>query len=243
MRGIGSKPVSDAGLRNDRENMSGIACQFPAQITYRDTQEVDGVLILCASPDLVNELTVRPHPAGVTNHNVQKVIFGSRQSDCPPATNTSRRSNSTLRSPAMKASHCMSSKVRRKTARTLATTCPAETGCREIVVGTRFEAGDHFRFLIPHGDHDNRHRCPLPQPPNKICTVRVRQIQFEHDQLSPSLLIFQQRIITGGSEIEAIAGGFERDADDSAHGLSIVHYQYSRFFRMAESEAIVLQRP
>jgi hypothetical protein len=61
--------------------MSGIACQFTAQIAYRDTQEVDGVLILCASPDLVNELTVCPHPAGVTNHHDQKVIFGSRQSD------------------------------------------------------------------------------------------------------------------------------------------------------------------
>ena len=81
MRGIGAKAVPDAGLRNDWEFMSGIACQFTAQIAYRDTQEVDGVLILCASPDLVNELTVCPHTADVTNHHDQKVIFGSRQSD------------------------------------------------------------------------------------------------------------------------------------------------------------------
>jgi hypothetical protein len=81
VRGIGSKAVPDAGLRNDWEIMSRIACQFPAQIAYRDTQEVDGVLILRASPDFVNELTVRPHPADVTNHNDQKVILGSRQSD------------------------------------------------------------------------------------------------------------------------------------------------------------------
>jgi hypothetical protein len=79
--GIGSKAVPDAGLRNDWEIMSGIACQLPAQIAYRDTQEVDGVLILRASPDLVNELTVCPHTADVTNHHDQKVIFGSRQSD------------------------------------------------------------------------------------------------------------------------------------------------------------------
>ena len=81
MRGIGAKAVPHPGLCDDREIMSRIACQFPAQITYRDTQEVDGILILCASPDLVNELTVRPHTADVTNHHDQKVIFGSRQSD------------------------------------------------------------------------------------------------------------------------------------------------------------------
>jgi MFS family permease len=80
-RRIGSKPVSHAGLRNDRETMSGIACQFAAQIAHRDTQEVDGILILGAAPDLVNELAVRPHPASVAGHHGQKVIFGSRQSD------------------------------------------------------------------------------------------------------------------------------------------------------------------
>ena len=77
---------------------------------------------------------------------------------------------------------------------------------REIVVGSRVETADHLGFVIPRGDHNNWHRGPLPQPPNKIRTVHVRQIQFEHDQLSPSLLIFQQRIFTGGNEIEAIAG-------------------------------------
>jgi len=61
--------------------MSGIACQFPAQIAYRDAQKVHGVLILCAAPDLVNQLMVRPHAAGVTNENVQKLVFGSGQSD------------------------------------------------------------------------------------------------------------------------------------------------------------------
>ena len=49
MRGIGAKAVPDAGLRNDWEFMSGIACQFTAQIAYRDTQEVDGVLY-CVLP-------------------------------------------------------------------------------------------------------------------------------------------------------------------------------------------------
>ena len=81
MGGIGSKAVPDAGLRNDWEIMSGIACKFAAQIAYRDTQEVYSVMILRASPDLVNELTVCPHTADVTNHHDQKVIFGSRQSD------------------------------------------------------------------------------------------------------------------------------------------------------------------
>jgi NaMN:DMB phosphoribosyltransferase len=61
--------------------MSGIACQFPAQIADRDTQEVDGVLILGAAPDLVNELMVSPHPSGVTDQNVQKMVFGSCESD------------------------------------------------------------------------------------------------------------------------------------------------------------------
>jgi hypothetical protein len=61
--------------------MSGIGCQFPAQIAYRDTQEVDGVLILGAAPDLVNELMVSPDPSGVAGQNAQKMIFGSCEFD------------------------------------------------------------------------------------------------------------------------------------------------------------------
>ena len=75
------KTVPYAGLRNDWKIMSGITCQFPAQIAYRDTQEVDGVLILGAAPDLVNELMVGPHPSGVTDQNIQKMVFGSCESD------------------------------------------------------------------------------------------------------------------------------------------------------------------
>jgi hypothetical protein len=66
-----SKQVSHGRLRNDREIKSGIGCQFPARIAYRDTQQVDGVLILGAAPDFVNELIVSPHPSGVTDQNVQ----------------------------------------------------------------------------------------------------------------------------------------------------------------------------
>jgi hypothetical protein len=61
--------------------MSGIACQFPAQIAHRDAQEMYSVLILGAAPNFVNELMVSPYAAGVTNQNVQKMIFGSCQSD------------------------------------------------------------------------------------------------------------------------------------------------------------------
>ena len=81
MRGIGAKAVPDAGLRNDWEFMSGIACQFTAQIAYRDAQKMHGVLILGAAPDLMNELMVSPHPSGVTNENIQKMVFGSCESD------------------------------------------------------------------------------------------------------------------------------------------------------------------
>ena len=81
MRRIGSKPVSHARFRNDGKNMAGIACQLPAQIAYRDTQKVHGVLILCAAPDLVNDLMVCSHPSGVMNQNIQKMIFSSGQSD------------------------------------------------------------------------------------------------------------------------------------------------------------------
>jgi hypothetical protein len=58
-----------------------MVCQFPAQIAYRYTQEVDGVLILGAAPNLVNELMMRPHPASVTDQNTQKTVFGGRESD------------------------------------------------------------------------------------------------------------------------------------------------------------------
>ena len=61
--------------------MSAIGCQFPPEIAYRDAQEVDCVLILGAAPDLMNELMVSPHPSGVTNENIQKMVFGSCESD------------------------------------------------------------------------------------------------------------------------------------------------------------------
>ena len=211
------KTIPHAGLRNDGKNISGIACQFPAQIAYRDTQEVDRVLILCAAPDLVNELMVSPDPSGMTGHNVQKMVFGSCESDLFVADEhlSPVELDSQLAGFERFALHAFGGTTQNSP-------YPRHHLSRgnrlqKIVVGARVEAADHFRFLIPHGDHDNRHGYPLPQPSNKIRTVHVRQIQFEHDQLRPCLLIFQQRIFTGGSEIEAIACGFERAADDSAY--------------------------
>ena len=40
-----------------------------------------GVLILCGTPDLVNQLIVCPYHSGVTSQDVQQLILGRRQSD------------------------------------------------------------------------------------------------------------------------------------------------------------------
>jgi hypothetical protein len=73
------KPVSDTRFGDDRQKTSGIYGQLPAQIADRDAQQVNGIPILCAAPDLVDELKVSSYPSRVSNQDIEQMILGRGQ--------------------------------------------------------------------------------------------------------------------------------------------------------------------
>jgi hypothetical protein len=49
-------------------------------MTEGDAQEVNRVLVLRSTPELVNQLLMRPNRTGMAEQQLQKVILGRRQS-------------------------------------------------------------------------------------------------------------------------------------------------------------------
>jgi len=160
--GIGAKPISDAGLSHDETRNSGITHQFPAQITHRDAQQMHRILILSATPELVNQLVVSSDEPGVMDKNLQKIVLRRCQfyllifyeHFAPVEVNPEFAGLEDFDARASKGAPQGGPKPRQEFAH--------RERLREIVVSARIEARDFFGLLMSHGHHDDGRSGPFP---------------------------------------------------------------------------------
>ena len=144
--------------------MSGIACQFPPQITYSDAQQMHGVLILDAAPDLVNELMVRPHPTGVTSHDVQKMILGRCKGDLLVSNEHFSPVEIQLEFAGREDVVLRASEGPPQGSPNARQQFSHRERFRNVIVCPRVETGDDFGFFSPRGQYKNRRGRPVSQP-------------------------------------------------------------------------------